>query len=56
MVSEAQIRLLITESGILHKDDVKLMNDNDIYGFLIGEAFMRQEDPGLALATMMAHG
>lgn len=54
MVSEKQNRLLITESGILHKDDVKLMNDNDIYGFLIGEAFMRQEDPGQALATMMA--
>ena len=54
MVSEEQNRLLITESGILHKDDVKLMNDNDIYGFLIGEAFMRQEDPGQALATMMA--
>lgn len=47
-------RLLITESGILQKEDVKLMNDNDIYGFLIGEAFMRQDDPGQALAAMMA--
>jgi indole-3-glycerol phosphate synthase len=54
MVPQEQNRILITESGILQKEDVKLMNDNDIYGFLIGEAFMRQEDPGQALATMMA--
>ena len=47
-------RLFITESGILTKDDVKLMNDNEVYGFLIGEAFMRQEDPGKALSIMMA--
>lgn len=54
LVPTDENRLLITESGILTKDDVKLMNDNDIYGFLIGEAFMRQQDPGQALATMMA--
>lgn len=54
MLPKDESRLLITESGIFSKDDVKLMNDNDIYGFLIGEAFMREEDPGKALAAMMA--
>lgn len=54
LVPQEQNRIFITESGILTKEDVKLMNDNDVYGFLIGEAFMRQEDPGQALALMMA--
>ncbi|MDO5666623.1 MAG: indole-3-glycerol phosphate synthase TrpC [Alcaligenaceae bacterium] len=54
MLPKDENRLLITESGILSKDDVKLMNNNDVYGFLIGEAFMRENDPGQALATMMA--
>lgn len=39
-------RLLVTESGIHSPDDVKLMNDNGIYTFLVGEAFMRAEHPG----------
>ncbi|SUA64200.1 Indole-3-glycerol phosphate synthase [Oligella urethralis] len=54
MLSQEKHRFLITESGILSQADVRLMNDNDIYGFLIGEAFMREEDPGKALAAMMA--
>ena len=39
-------RLVITESGIHTTNDVKLLLDNDIYAFLIGEAFMRAESPG----------
>lgn len=39
-------KLIITESGIHTQDDVQLMLDNDIYGFLVGEAFMRAESPG----------
>ena len=42
-------RLLITESGILQTKDVELMHSHGVYGFLVGEAFMRQPDPGLAL-------
>ena len=42
-------RLLITESGILQAKDVELMHAHGIYGFLVGEAFMRQPDPGVAL-------
>ena len=39
-------RLIITESGIHTPDDVRLMLNNDIYAFLVGEAFMRAERPG----------
>ena len=41
--------MLVTESGILTADDVKLCVI-DIHGFLVGEAFMRQADPGQAMA------
>lgn len=41
--------LIITESGILTSDDVGFMRDNGIYSFLVGEAFMRQNNPGKAL-------
>ena len=33
-------KLVITESGILSKEDVALMHENNVYGFLVGEAFM----------------
>lgn len=39
-------RLVITESGIHTQDDVKLMLENDIYAFLVGESFMRAKHPG----------
>lgn len=39
-------RLIITESGILVREDVQLMLDNDIYTFLVGEVFMRAPSPG----------
>ena len=45
-------RLLITESGILQAKDVELMHAHGIYGFLVGEAFMRQPDPGVALTEL----
>jgi indole-3-glycerol phosphate synthase len=41
--------LVITESGILSREDVELMRGNGIYGYLVGEAFMRQPNPGKAL-------
>ena len=47
-------RLLVTESGILAADDVKRMRDADVHAFLVGEVFMRQPDPGLALAALFA--
>jgi indole-3-glycerol phosphate synthase len=45
-------RLLVTESGILSRSDVQRMRDADIHAFLVGEAFMRAPDPGLALAEL----
>ena len=45
-------RLLVTESGILAPADVKTLRDAGIHAFLVGEAFMRADDPGLALARL----
>jgi len=39
-------RIVVTESGIHTTEDVRLMNDNAVYSFLVGEAFMRVEEPG----------
>ena len=47
-------RLLVTESGILAPDDVRLMRDAGVHAFLVGEAFMRAKDPGQALARLFA--
>ena len=45
-------RLLVTESGILTPDDVALMRGHGVSGFLVGEAFMRAEEPGEALREL----
>jgi len=45
-------RLLVTESGILAKDDVKKMREAGVNAFLVGEAFMRADEPGDALAAL----
>ncbi len=45
-------RLLVTESGILGRADVQRMRDAGVHAFLVGEAFMRAPDPGVALAQL----
>ncbi len=45
-------RLLVTESGILTREDVLRMGSAGISAFLVGEAFMRAPDPGVALAAL----
>ena len=45
-------RLLVTESGILGRDDVTRMRAAGVHAFLVGEAFMRSADPGAALAEL----
>lgn len=47
-------KLLVTESGINSPDDVTAMIAHGVYGFLIGEAFMRAPDPGARLQEMFA--
>ena len=42
-------KLVITESGITSKTDVELMHNHNVFGFLIGEAFMRDSNPGQKL-------
>ncbi|OZI47340.1 indole-3-glycerol-phosphate synthase [Bordetella genomosp. 5] len=44
---------VVTESGILKPEDVKLMRDHKVDAFLVGEAFMRAPDPGVELARIM---
>jgi indole-3-glycerol phosphate synthase len=45
-------RLVVTESGILAPPDVATMRARGVHAFLVGEAFMRAEDPGAALAML----
>ncbi|MCG8394386.1 MAG: indole-3-glycerol phosphate synthase TrpC [Pseudomonadales bacterium] len=45
-------RMIVTESGINTAADVKLMRSNGIHSFLVGEAFMREAEPGAALKAL----
>jgi indole-3-glycerol phosphate synthase len=45
-------RIVVTESGIATPGDVKAMRDAGVHTFLVGEAFMRADDPGEALAQL----
>lgn len=47
--------MVITESGIHTREDVALMREHGVNGFLVGEAFMRADDPGEALAGLFSH-
>ena len=44
--------LLVTESGITSRDDVQTLRAAGVHAFLVGETFMRAEEPGLALAAL----
>ena len=45
-------KLVVTESGILARDDVQRMRSAGVHAFLVGEAFMRAEEPGVALSAL----
>lgn len=47
-------KLVITESGILNQADVQRMRNANVHGFLVGEAFMRAEEPGVELQKIFA--
>ncbi len=45
-------RIVVTESGIFTPADVQRMRDQQVHAFLVGEAFMRAENPGLELSKV----
>lgn len=47
-------RIVVTESGILAPADVTAMRAKNVHAFLVGEAFMRADDPGQALAEFFS--
>ena len=47
---------VVTESGILARTDVAEMLDHGVYGFLVGESFMRAADPGAKLQELFFNG
>jgi len=47
-------RILVTESGISNRQDVQALRAAGVHAFLVGEAFMRAPEPGLALADLFA--
>ncbi|MES2012266.1 MAG: indole-3-glycerol phosphate synthase TrpC [Pseudomonadota bacterium] len=49
-----QDKVIVTESGIFTPQDVALMRENNVHTFLVGEAFMRQPEPGVELAKVFA--
>ncbi len=48
--------LLVTESGIMGIEDVELMRERNVHGFLVGEIFMRADDPGAQLKELFFKG
>jgi indole-3-glycerol phosphate synthase len=47
-------RLLVTESGIANRADVQRLRQAGIHAFLVGEAFMRADEPGVALESLFS--
>lgn len=47
-------RIVVTESGIHTIDDIQLMRANNVNAFLVGEAFMRADNPGEQLKNLFA--
>ncbi len=45
-------RIVVTESGIHTPVDVKRMREHGVNSFLVGEAFMKADDPGERLAEL----
>ncbi|WP_374517988.1 indole-3-glycerol phosphate synthase TrpC [Undibacterium squillarum] len=45
-------KLVVTESGILQRADVEIMRKANVHSFLVGEAFMRADNPGACLQQL----
>jgi len=48
-------KITVTESGIFTSQDINLMKQHGIYSFLVGEAFMRDDDPGKSLKQLLVN-
>jgi indole-3-glycerol phosphate synthase len=46
--------IVVSESGIHQSDDIVMLKEHNVHTFLIGEAFMRCDDPGVALKELIA--
>jgi indole-3-glycerol phosphate synthase len=47
-------KIVITESGIHSREDVAAMRERNVNAFLVGEAFMRSDEPGQLLSEMFS--
>lgn len=47
-------RIVVTESGIHSRGDITAMREHGVNAFLVGEAFMRAEEPGEKLAELFS--
>ena len=47
-------KIVITESGIHAREDVAAMRAQNVHAFLVGEAFMRHDEPGEKLNEMFS--
>jgi indole-3-glycerol phosphate synthase len=45
----------VTESGVASQSDVRKLRDAGVRAFLVGEAFMRAQEPGEALAALFGN-
>jgi len=46
--------VVVSESGLHKKEDINMLRDHQVNAFLIGEAFMRCDNPGQALKDLIA--
>ncbi len=47
-------KIVVSESGFHTSKDIQLLRDEQVHTFLIGEAFMRDDEPGMALQRLIA--
>jgi indole-3-glycerol phosphate synthase len=44
---------IVSESGISNRDDIELLQDRGVHGFLVGTSLMKEDDPGAALKRLL---